>query len=204
MDATGSAPVSASALKVKKAKVEIPYEENPSLYEICLCTQQALESHMKLDEKVKLEMMTELNLLHNYARQTLMHEKEQKKRSWTLLRKHYSCKKLSSKGIKKEYDYLELLEVPRIRRQTPVLPQCSASTDLLFVEQDDDLEDTAGTFIYKPDAPRATTSEADPEAHAPTLASASNITRSALPSSVNSDSEDYSDEQFLVCILSPF
>lgn len=52
--------------------------------------------------------MTELNLLHSYARQTLLHEKEQKKRSWTLLRKHYSRKQLSAKGIKKEYDYLEL------------------------------------------------------------------------------------------------
>ena len=89
---------------------------------------------------------------------------------------------------------LELFEVPRIRRQTPVLPQRSASTDLLFVEPDDDLEDTAGTFIYKPDSPRNATSEADPEAHAATPASASTIVCSTSPSSANSDSEDSSDE----------
>ena len=49
MDATGSAFVSASAPKVKKVKAEIPHEQNPSLYEICLLTQQALESYIKLD-----------------------------------------------------------------------------------------------------------------------------------------------------------
>jgi hypothetical protein len=73
-----------------------------------------------------------------------------------------SHKQLSAKGIEKEYDHLELFEVPRIQRQTPVLHERSASTDLLFVEPDDDLEDTAGTFIYKPDAPRNATPEADP------------------------------------------
>ena len=62
-------------------RVKMPHEENPSLYDICLCTQQALKSHIKLDHKVKLEMMTEINLLHNYGRQTLLHEKEQNKRS---------------------------------------------------------------------------------------------------------------------------
>ena len=79
IDAIVSASMSSSAKapKVKKEKVEIPREENPSLYEICLCTQQALESHIKLDQKVEVEMMTEINWLHNYARQTLMHEKEQ-------------------------------------------------------------------------------------------------------------------------------
>ena len=101
--------------------------------------------------------MAELNLLHNYARQALLYEKGQKKYSWTLLRKHYSHKQLSAKRIEKEYDYLELFEVSWIRRQTPVLSQCSATTNLLFVEPDDVLEDTAGTFIYKPKAPHATT-----------------------------------------------
>ena len=65
-------------LLAKKAKVEIPSNENPSMYEICIRT-QALESHIKLDRKEKLELMTELNLLCNYARQTLLHEKEAKK-----------------------------------------------------------------------------------------------------------------------------
>ena len=83
MDATTSAPMptSAGAPKVMKARVEIHSEENPSLYEICLYTKQALESHIKLDRKEKLGLMTELNLLHNYARQTLLHEREAKKRS---------------------------------------------------------------------------------------------------------------------------
>ena len=78
MDATTSASVHAFSrvLNIKKARVEIPSEENPSLYEICLYTKQALESHIKLDRKVKLEMMTEINLLHNYARQGLLYEKE--------------------------------------------------------------------------------------------------------------------------------
>jgi hypothetical protein len=153
-----------------------------------------LESHIKLDRKEKVEMMTEINLLHNYARQALLYEKEQKKHSWTLLRKHYSRKQLSAKGIEKYYDYLEMFEVPRIRRQTPVLPQCSASTDLLFVEPDDVLEDTTCTLIFKPDAPRAATPEADSKAHAasPTTASASTIARSASPNS--SSSVDSSDE----------
>src|SRR5215216_6776218 len=90
---------------------------------------------------------------------------------------------------KKEYDYLELFEVPCNRRQTPVLPQCSASTDLLFVEPDDILEDIAGTLIFKPDAPSSATPEANPEAKAasPNPASASTIARSASPNSSNSE-----------------
>ena len=79
VDAAGTASTSETAPKVKKAKVEIPHEENPSLYEICIHTRQALESHIKLDRKEKLELMTMLNSLHNYARQTLLHEKEAKK-----------------------------------------------------------------------------------------------------------------------------
>ena len=77
-----------------------------------------------------------------------------------------------------------------------MLHERSTSTDLLFVEPDDDLEDTAGTFIYKPDAPRNATPEADPEPHAasPTPTSASTIARSVLPNSSSSDSEDSSDE----------
>ena len=137
--------------------------------------------------------MTELNLLHNYARQTLLHEKEAKKRSWTLLRQHYSRKQLAAKGIKKDYDYLDLLVVLRIRRQTPVLPQCSTSTDLLFVGHDDEIEDTAGTLIYKPDVHQNISSEV----HAATPASTSTILRSVdfdSSSSFNSDSEDTPDE----------
>jgi hypothetical protein len=185
--------VSESAPKVKKAKVEIPHEENPSLYEICIRTQQALESHIKLDRKEKLELMTELNLLHNHTRQILLYEKEAKKRSYTLLRQHYSRKQLHAKGIKKEYDYLDLIAVPRVRRQTPVLPQRSASTDLLFVEPDDEISDTAGTLIYKPDVHRTKSSRA----HAATPASASTIPRSSdsdSSSGFNSDSEDTPEE----------
>jgi hypothetical protein len=92
VDAPGTASASKNAPKVKKARVEIPHEENPSLYEICIRTQQALESHIKLDRKEKLELMTELNLLHNHTCQILMYEKEAKNRSWTLLRQHYSRK----------------------------------------------------------------------------------------------------------------
>ena len=136
--------------------------------------------------------MTELNLLHNYARQTLLHEKEAKRRSWTLLRKHYSRKRLAAKDIKKDYDYLDLLDVPRIRRQTPVLPQRSASTDLLFVGPDDEIEDTTGTLIYNPNVHRNISSEV----HAATPASAPIIPRSTdsdSSSSFNSDSEYSSD-----------
>ena len=74
----------------------------------------SVESHIKLDQKERLELMTELNSLHNHARQTLLHEKEAKKRFWTLLRHHYSRKQLVAKGIKKDYDYLDLLAIPRI------------------------------------------------------------------------------------------
>ena len=96
--------------------------------------------------------MTELNLLHNHTREILLHEKEAKNRSWTLLRQHYSRKQLAKKGIMKEYNYLYLLAITRIRRQTPVLPDCSASTDLLFVVNDAEIADTVGILIYKPDA----------------------------------------------------
>jgi hypothetical protein len=92
VDTAATVSVSENAPKIKKARVEIPREENPSLYEICIRTQQTLESHIKLDRKEKLELMTELNLLHNHTRQILLHEKEAKKRSWTLLRQHYSRK----------------------------------------------------------------------------------------------------------------
>ena len=71
-----TASASARAPKVKKVKVDIPREENPSLYEICLCTRQSLESHIKLDRKENVEMMIEINLLHNYAHQALLYEKE--------------------------------------------------------------------------------------------------------------------------------
>jgi hypothetical protein len=66
LDSTASA--SAHVSKIKKAIVEVPREENPSLYEIGLQTQQALENHIKLDRKVKLEMIVEINLLHNPER----------------------------------------------------------------------------------------------------------------------------------------
>jgi hypothetical protein len=81
VDAPGTASASENAPKVKKARVEIPREENPSLYEICIHTQQSLESHIKLDRKEKLELMTGLNLLHNHTRQILLYEKEAKNRS---------------------------------------------------------------------------------------------------------------------------
>ena len=93
----------------------------------------------------------------------------------------------------KDYDYLDLLAVPRIRRQTPVLPGRSASIDLLFVGHDDEIEDTAGTLIYKPDARPDSSSRA----HASTPASASTIPRSVdsdSSSGFNSDSEDLAEE----------
>jgi hypothetical protein len=193
VDAPGTASASENAPKVKKARVESPHEENPSLYEICIRTPQALESHIKLDQKEKLELMTELNLLHNHTRQILLYEKEAKNHSWTLLRQHYSRKQLHAKGIKKEYDYLELIVVPRVRRQTPVLPQHSASTDLLFVGHDDEISDTACSLIYKPDVHRTKPSRA----HAATPAFASTIPRSSdsdSSSGFNFDSEDTPEE----------
>lgn len=66
-----------------------------------------------------------------------------------LLRKDYSRKDLDKKGLFKEYDYLDLLAVPCIQRQTPVLPWRSASTDLLIVNHDDEITDTDGTRVYK-------------------------------------------------------
>ena len=92
--------------------------------------------------------MTELNLIHNHTRQILLHEKDARKRSWTLLRRHFSGKDLSKKGLFKDYEYLVLLAVPRVRRQTPELPQHSPSTDMLFVDHGDEIKDTAGTCIY--------------------------------------------------------
>jgi hypothetical protein len=106
-----------------------------------------------------------------------------------LLQKHYSRKDLAKKGLFKEYDHLDLLEVQRIRRQTPVLPQHSASTDLLFVNHDDEIADTASTRIYKPDVHPSKPSKA--KADTPT--SASTILHSSdsySTSGFNSDSED--------------
>ena len=91
------------------------------------------------------------------------------------------------------YDYLDLLIVPRIRRQTPMLPQRLASTDLLFVGLDDVTEDTTRTLIYKPDDHRTSSSGA----RAATPASASTIPHSAdsvSSSSFNSDSGDAPEE----------
>jgi hypothetical protein len=93
----------------------------------------------------------------------------------------------------KEYNYLELLVVPRIRRQTPLLPQRSASTNLLFVRHDDEIADTAGTLIYKPDDHHAKSSSA----HIATPAFASTIPRSSdsdSSSGFNSDSKDSPEE----------
>ena len=133
--------------------------------------------------------MAELNLLHNHSYQILLHKKEAKNRSWNLLRKHYSRKDLSKKGILKDYDYLDLLAVPHIRRQTPALPNRSTSTNMLFVRHDDEIADTAGTLIYKPDVHRSTSSRA----HAATHDFASTIPHSLdcdSSSGFNSDSED--------------
>ena len=101
--ASGQAP------KVKQATVEVPHDENPTLYEICLRTQQALERHIKMDRKEKVHLAIEINLLHNTARQALLVAKEEKRRSWVLLRKHYTRKQLHEKGIEKEYDYIDAL-----------------------------------------------------------------------------------------------
>ena len=86
--------------------------------------------------------------------------------------------------------------MPHIRRQTPVLPQGSASTRPLFVEPDDILEDMAGNFVYKPEAPRSATLKANLEAHdaSPTPALASTIARSTSLNSSISSSEASSDE----------
>ena len=107
--ATGFAPENAP--KAKEARVEIPREENTSLYDICIRTQQTLERHIKMDIKEKVDLMTELNQIHNHTRQILLHEKDARKRSWTLLRKCYSRKDLSKKGLFEEYDYMNLLDV---------------------------------------------------------------------------------------------
>ena len=72
---------STHAPKNKKAILEIRREEKPSLYGISIGTRQALESYIKLDSKVKLELMAEINLLHNYTRQALLHQKELHRRS---------------------------------------------------------------------------------------------------------------------------
>ena len=83
VDATATASASENGLKV-----EVPREENPSIYEICIRTQQTLERDIKMDRKEKVELMTELNLIHNHTHQILLHEKDARKRSWTLVRKH--------------------------------------------------------------------------------------------------------------------
>ena len=82
-----------------------------------------------------------------------------------------------------------MFEVPRIRRQTPVLPQHFDSTDLLFVEPDDEIEDTVGTIIYKPAAPSSPADEADP-AHSARSA----LTIPASDSANSSSSKESSDE----------
>ena len=71
----------------------------------------------------------------------------------------------------KDYNYLDSLAIPRIQRQTSMLPQRSASTDPLFVKHDDEIADTAGTLIFKPDDHRAKSSSA----HAETPASSTTI-----------------------------
>ena len=51
VDAAVNASASENAPKVKEARIEIPHEENPSLYEICIRTQQTLDGHIKMDRK---------------------------------------------------------------------------------------------------------------------------------------------------------
>jgi hypothetical protein len=189
VDTAANASASENVPKVKEAWIEIPRKENPSIYDICIHTQQTLERHIKMDGKEKVELMAELNLIHKHTRQIPLHEKDARKRSWTLLRKHYSRKDLAKKGLFKEYDHLDLLEVPGIRRQTPVIPQHSASTDLLFVNHDDEIADIASTRIYKPDVHPSKSSKAK----AATPASASTTPHSSdsdSSSGLNFDSED--------------
>ena len=70
-----------------------------------------------IESSAIMELLDELNLIHNHTRQILMHEKDARKQSWTLPRKHYSRKDLAKKGLFKDYEYLDLLAIPRIRRQ---------------------------------------------------------------------------------------
>ena len=55
IDTAATASVYENALKVNEAKVEIPREENPSLYEICICMQRTPERHIKMHRKGKVE-----------------------------------------------------------------------------------------------------------------------------------------------------
>ena len=84
---------------------------------------------------------------------------------------------------------MDLLVVPRIRRQTPMLRDRSASTDLLFVGLDDEIEDISGTLVYKPDAHPAKSSKA----HAATPTSALTIPHS-LDSDSSSGFNSYSED----------
>ena len=187
MDANASA--SENTPKFKEAKVEVPREENPSLYEICIRTQQTLERHIRMDQKEKMELLAKLNLLHNHTRQILLHEKDARKRSRTMLRRRFSRKDLAKKGLFKDYDYLDLLAVSHVRTQTLELPRHSISTNLLSVNHDDGIKDIASRRIFKPDANPSKPLKAKTVAPA----SASTIPHcsdSGSSSGFNSDSEE--------------
>ena len=77
VDTDAGASASENAPNIKKARVIIPHKENPSLYEICIRTQQTLERHIIMDRKEKMELLAELNLLHNHTRQILLRERMQ-------------------------------------------------------------------------------------------------------------------------------
>ena len=55
VDTTTTSSASENAPKVKEARIEIPREENPSLYEICICMQRTPERHIKMHRKGKVE-----------------------------------------------------------------------------------------------------------------------------------------------------
>lgn len=102
--------------KVKQETIQIPHDENPTLYEICLWTQQSQERHIKMDTKEKVHLAIEINHLHNTARQALLVVKEEKKRSRVLLPKLYTKEQLKAKGIEKEYDYIDTFETDCMRK----------------------------------------------------------------------------------------
>ena len=126
--------VPAQAPEIKRTTVDISHDENHSLCEICLWTQQSLERHVKMVRKENFHLAIEPNYVHNTDRQALLVAEEDKKCSWLLLQKFYTRDQLKSKGFEKMYRNIDAFETDRRHRDTPVLPARTSSTDLLFLE----------------------------------------------------------------------
>lgn len=104
-----------------------------------------LIKHLRQDHKEKEHIASKINHVAKTTRQILLTVKEDKHCTWKLFRKFYSKDQLKKARIKKKYDYINAFETDRKRRDTHPLSTKSKMIDLIFLSEDDIIEESEAT-----------------------------------------------------------